>query len=76
LFSDNINKTDVIKTKKGNIVRTISHVRLNIAYKVITIYGNNTLNNNTFCDHFHHKLLAHDYDDDPQLDPNSGLKSY
>jgi hypothetical protein len=42
---------------------------------VIAIYGDNALNNDTFCDHFHCKLLAHDYDDDPQLDPNSSLKS-
>ena len=64
-FSDNINKTDVIETKKGDMVRTISHIRLNIAHKVITIYGDNILNNNTFYDHFHRKLLAHDYNNDP-----------
>ena len=65
MFSDNINKTDVIETKKGDIVRIISYVRLNIAYKVIAIYSDNALNNDTFYDYFYCKLLAHDYDDDP-----------
>jgi len=65
LFSDNINKTDVIKTKKGDIVRTTSYIKLNIAYKVIAICNNNALNNNTFCDHFYYKLLAYNYNDDP-----------
>jgi hypothetical protein len=74
-FGDNINKTDVIETEKGDMVRTTSHVGLNIAHKVIAVCGDNAPNNDTFCDHFHRKLLAHDYDDDPQLDPNSSLKS-
>jgi sporulation-control protein spo0M len=65
LFSNNINKTNIIKTKKGDIVRTISYIRLNIAHKVITIYNNNTLNNNTFYNHFYYKLLAHDYNNNP-----------
>jgi hypothetical protein len=62
-FSDDIDKTDIIETEKGDMVRTISHVGLNIAHMVS---GDNAPNNDTFCDHFHRKLLAHDYDDDPQ----------
>ena len=56
----------------NNIITTIIKERIGLNYrkKLFTVYEDNILNNDTFCDHLHN-LLLHDYDDDPTL--NTGL---
>jgi hypothetical protein len=52
-FKEDINKSEVIKTKNGTMLRTTTIIGLKIAHKVIAIYGDNATNNDTFYDHFH-----------------------
>ena len=65
-FRDNINKVETIEIAKGPIKQTTTYISLKIAHKIIIIYGDNALNNNTFYNHFHAKLLANNYNDNPQ----------
>jgi hypothetical protein len=53
LFKEDINKSKVIKTENSIMLRTTIVISLKMAYKVIAICGNNTINNNTFCDYFY-----------------------
>jgi len=64
----------VVETEKGPIEQTTTTIGLNIAHKVITIYADNTPNNDTFCDYFLRKLQEDGYDEDPQS--NLGLSHY
>jgi hypothetical protein len=70
-FGDNINEVETIETAKGPVEQTTTHIGLKIAHKIIAVCGDNASNNDTFCDHFHAKLLANNYDDNPQS--NLGL---
>jgi hypothetical protein len=56
----------------NNIITTITEERIGLNYreKLFIVYGDNILNNDTFCDYLYN-LLLHDYDDDPIL--NTGL---
>jgi hypothetical protein len=56
----------------NNIITTVTEERIGLDYreKLFIVYGDNTLKNDTFCDHFYN-LLLHDYDDDLIL--NTGL---
>jgi hypothetical protein len=56
----------------NNIITTIIEERIGLNYreKLFIVYGDNVLNNDTFCDYLYN-LLLYDYDDDPTL--NTGL---
>jgi hypothetical protein len=53
LFKENINKTKIIKTKNGTMLRTTIIISFKMAYKVIAIYKDNAINNNTFYYYFY-----------------------
>jgi hypothetical protein len=65
-FRDNINEVETIEIAKGPIKQTTTYIGLKIAHKIIAIYGDNALNNDTFCNYFYAKFLANNYDDNPQ----------
>ena len=54
------------KTVQDDIIKTITKERVSLkcAEKLFAVYGDNALNNNTFCDHLL-KHLHHNYDDSP-----------
>jgi hypothetical protein len=56
-------ETEIIE---GDTIKTVTEERISLkcAQKLFTVYGDKTLINNTFCDHFYN-LLLHDYNDDP-----------
>jgi hypothetical protein len=74
IFFDSISPNFKRETETiiNNIITTITEERigLNCRKKLFTVYEDNILNNDTFCDHLYN-LLLHDYDDDPTL--NIGL---
>jgi hypothetical protein len=57
---------------KDDIITTIveERVGLDIAQKLFAICGDNATNNDTFCDHFHARLLSK-FENDPTLDSNT-----
>jgi len=65
-FRDNINKVETIEIAKGPIKQTTTYISLKIAHKIIAIYGDNASNNDTFYDYFYAKLLANNYNNNPQ----------
>jgi len=62
-------ETEIIE---GDTIKTVTEERIGLkcAQKLFIVYGDNTLINDTFCDHFYN-LLLYDYDDDPMS--NTGL---
>lgn len=64
-FGPDIKKFKIIQNEDSSeSTKTTTIIGLNIAHKVYAICGNNAPNNDTFCDHFHSKLLAI-FNDDP-----------
>jgi hypothetical protein len=61
-------ETEVVK---DDIITTIveEQVGLDIAQKLFAVCGDNATNNDTFCDHFHARLLSK-FENDPTLDSN------
>lgn len=51
-FGLDIDKTAIIKIKRGPILETIKYVGLNMAYKVYAFVRDRASNNDTMADHY------------------------
>jgi hypothetical protein len=64
-FKPDIDHTETVEIDGKTVEMTYKAINLNIAHKLVTVYGDNASSNDTFCDYFLNKLRVN-FDEDPQ----------
>jgi hypothetical protein len=64
-FGPDYEKSTEVVRENVRTITTEKHIGLNIAHKLFAVCGDNASPNDTFCDHFHQRLLSNGFDDNP-----------